>query len=219
MMETEDTQPDDQLRLEAQSEKIVPKRKGSRKRSITIFIVVSLLNVGLLALLWSQLLTPAQNQAGANSNGPTVADPLKGRPAPDFRLETLSATTAQQAVTLALATFKGKAVVLNFWSSSCGPCQAEAPLLQATWQRMQAKGVVFIGVDFQDARSDGSGFLQKYHITYPNVLDANGATAINYGVVYTPTTYFINSKGIVVSMIPRQMTAQELQKNVQLLTG
>jgi hypothetical protein len=38
-------------------------------------------------------------------------------------------------------------------------------------------------------------------------------------VVYTPTTYFINSKGIVVSMIPREMTAQELQKNVQLLTG
>ncbi|HEY6410514.1 MAG TPA: TlpA disulfide reductase family protein [Ktedonobacteraceae bacterium] len=214
-MEAKDTQPGAQLE-HAQAGKIVAKRKGSRKRNITIFIVVSLLNVGLLALLWSQLLTPAQNQAGANSDGPTVANPLKGRPAPDFRLTALNTA---QAATLGLAAFKGKAIVLNFWSSSCGPCQHEAPLLQSTWQRMQAKGVVFVGVDFQDTQSDGVSFLQKYGITYPNVLDANGLTAINYGVVYTPTTYFINSKGVVVSMIPREMTAQDLQKNVQLLTG
>ena len=92
-------------------------------------------------------------------------------------------------------------------------------MLQSTWRQLQSKGIVFVGVDFQDAQSDGLNFMQKYNITYPNVLDANGATAINYGVTYTPTTYFINKQGIVVSMIPREMTAQELQKNVQLLTG
>ena len=84
---------------------------------------------------------------------------------------------------------------------------------------MQSKGVVFVGVDFEDTQGNGLSFLQKYGITYPNVLDANGATAINYGVTYTPTTYFINRQGIVVSVIPREMTAQELQKNVQLLIG
>ena len=67
-MEAKDTQPGEQLH-NAQAGKIVAKRKSNRKRNITIFIVMSLLNVGLLALLWSQLLTPAQNQAGANSDG------------------------------------------------------------------------------------------------------------------------------------------------------
>lgn len=214
-MEAKDSMADDNLQS-TQPEKVTAKRKSSRKRNITIFIVVSLLNIGLLALLWTQLLTPAQNQAGASSDGPSVANPLKGRPAPDFKLTTLG---MKQASTLNLASLKGKAVVLNFWSSSCAPCQDEAGLLQSTWQRMQSKGVVFVGVDFEDTQGDGLSFLQKHSITYPNVLDASGATAINYGVTYTPTTYFIDSKGVVVSMIPREMTARDLQTNLQLLTS
>ena len=213
-MGVKDDRVDEKLENTTQSEKIATKRKSSRKRNIAIFIVVSLLNVGLLVLLWSQLLTPAQNQK--SSSGPTAANPLKGRPAPDFKLAALG---TGQGTALDLASFKGKAVVLNFWSSSCVPCQQEAPLLQSTWQQMKAKGIVFVGVDFEDAQSDGLSFLQKNGITYPNVLDVNGATAINYGVTYTPTTYFINKQGVVVSMIPREMTAQELQKNVQLLTS
>ena len=215
-MEVKDSVTDKNLQDNTLSEKIAPKRKSNRRRNITIFIVASLLNVGLLALLWTQLLTPAQNQASTSSNGPNVANPLKGRPAPDFKLASLG---TGQGSTLNLASLKGKAVVLNFWSSSCGPCQDEAGLLQSTWKRTQSRGVVFVGVDFEDTQGDGLSFLQKYGITYPNVLDANGATAINYGVTYTPTTYFINSQGVVVSTIPREMTAQELQKNVQLLIG
>ena len=214
-MEAKDNIADDKLQ-NTQSAKVTTKRKSSRRRNIAIFTVVSLLNVGLLVLLWSQLLTPAPNQAGASSDGPTVANPLKGRPAPGFKLTALN---AKQATMLDLASLKGKAVVLNFWSSSCVPCQDEASLLQSTSQRMQSKGIVFLGVDFEDTQGDGLSFLQKYSITYPNVLDANGATAINYGVTYTPTTYFINSRGVVVSMIPREMTAQDLQTNLQLLMG
>ena len=214
-METKDSVVDDNLQ-NTQPEKITTKRKSSRKRHITIFVVVSLINIGLLVLLWTQLLTPAKNQSGASSDGPSVANPLKGRPAPNFKLATLG---MKQASALDLASLKGKAVVLNFWSSSCAPCHDEAGLLQSTWQRMQSKGVVFVGVDFEDTRGDGLSFIQKYGVTYPNVLDANGATAINYGVTYTPTTYFINSKGVVVSMIPREMTARDLQTNLQLLTS
>ena len=91
-------------------------------------------------------------------------------------------------------------------------------MLQAQWQHVQAKGIVFIGIDFQDVRSDGLNFLQKYNITYPNALDADGSTAIHYGVTYTPTTFFINSQGVIVRSIPREMTAHELQTNLQTLS-
>lgn len=194
-----------------ETQKAATKRKSSRRRSITIFVVVSLVNAALLALLWSQLLTPAQNQA---SNGNNASTPLQGHPAPDF---TLAALSAHQGPATSLSNFKGKPIVLNFWSSSCGPCHDEAPLLQTTWHRMQARGVVFIGVDFQDTQSDGLSFLQKYGITYPNVLDPYGSTAIHYGVTYTPTTFFINRQGVVVRTIPREMTAKDLQSNLQLL--
>src|SRR5437667_9367896 len=150
-----------------------PKRKSSRKRSIIIFTVVSLLNAGLLVLLWSQLLTPAQN-AGTTSSDRDGPQLLKGHPAPDF---SLAALTPHQSKSIHLADFKGKPIVLNFWASTCGPCREEAPMLQAQAQHAQSKGIVFIGVDFQDAQSDGLGFLQKYAISYLNVLDSDGSTA------------------------------------------
>ena len=206
-MEVKDTQTLPGANTHA--EKLTVKSKGSRKRRIIIFTIVSLLNLGLLALLWSQLLTPAQNQA---SNG-DAPGPLQGHSAPDF---TLAGLGTHGGSTIDLASFKGKAIVLNFWASSCVPCHDEAPMLQTTWQHVQAKGIVFIGIDFQDARSDGSSFLQKYAISYPNALDADGSTAIHYGVTYTPTTFFINRQGLIVRSIPREMTAQELQTNLQL---
>jgi peroxiredoxin len=91
-------------------------------------------------------------------------------------------------------------------------------MLQTTWKHVQSKGVVFIGIDFQDTQSDGLGFLHQYAITYPNALDSGGSTAIHYGVIYTPTTFFINREGLVVRSIPREMTAKELQSGLQLLT-
>jgi len=201
---------------EAQAETITVPRGRSRKRSIIIFVVATVLNGGLLALLAWQLITPAQPPSSGGSGSYTPSDPLKGKPAPNF---TLPALSDQHVPPISLAQYKGKAVVLNFWASWCGPCQDEASMLQAEWQKVRSKGVVFLGVDFQDTQTDGLIFLRKYHITYPNVQDTTGATAVNFGVAFTPTTIFINSKGIVVSNVAQQITAQQLQQNIQLLLG
>jgi cytochrome c biogenesis protein CcmG/thiol:disulfide interchange protein DsbE len=196
----------------AQVEKHIPApgRKGSRKRRITIFAVVSLLNAGLLIFLWTQLLTPAQNQNKTHS-----VDPLIGHAAPNFTLDVLS---LHAAPAISLASFKGKPVVLNVWNSVCVPCVQEAPLLQSQWQRVKSQGIVFIGIDFQDAKSDGVSFLQKYGITYPNVLDATGSTAISYGVTGAPETIFINRQGVVISRVIGELTVQTLQSNLQLIS-
>lgn len=192
-----------------------PKRKYRRRRSIIIFVVVSLLNVGLLVLLWTQLLTPAQNSASGQT---TSTDPLVGHPAPAFTLTSLNASTGQAK--LSLNDLKGKAIVLNVWASWCAPCNQEAPMLQATWQQMsvQGKNVVFLGIDFQDSSSDALTFLHKYGIGYPNVLDASGSVSIDYGVTGVPETIFINSHGTVVSAVRQELTAQELQSNLKLIT-
>ena len=189
-----------------------PKSKNRSKRSITIFIVVSLLNVGLLALLWTLLLTPAKNATPASS------DPLIGHAAPNFTLAAL-ATGTHGASDLSLLNFKGKPVMLNVWSSTCGPCIAEAPFLQSHWQQARSKGVVFLGIDFQDTQSDGLRFLQQNGITYPNVLDSTGSVSIDYGVTGTPESIFINRQGTVVSRVIGQLTAQTLQHNLQLITS
>lgn len=192
-------------------EKIQPER--SRRRKIIIFVVATPINIGLLAVLAWQLLTPAQIPRGSTNNaGSSAVAPLKGESAPSFTLPLLS---NQQAISL--TRYKGKAIVLNFWASWCAPCQEEASLFQAEWRKVQTKNIVFFGVDFQDTQAAGLSFLHKYHISYPNVSDVFGTTAAPFTLTYTPTTFFINRNGIVINSIEGQLTAQQLSQNVQAL--
>src|SRR5438552_12881383 len=108
-MEIEEKPPEGVPPDEAHMEKLTEKPKR-RTRRMLIFIAVSLFNVGLLALLASQLLVPAQNQPGSTSDN----SPLIGHSAPDFTLAVLS---AHPAPVLHLASFRGKPVVVNFWAS------------------------------------------------------------------------------------------------------
>lgn len=191
------------------------KPKNRRKRSIIIFVLVSLINVGLLALLWTQLLTPAQSPTVGKTSS---SDPLIGHPAPAFTLKALNTPTRNTM--LSLKNLKGKAIVLNVWASWCVPCNQEAPMLQSAWKQAQAQGknVVFLGIDFQDTSSDALSFLHKYGINYPNVLDATGSVSIDYGVTGVPETIFINAQGTVVSTVRQELTSQALQSNLKLIT-
>ncbi len=184
----------------------VPKNK--HKRRITLFCVVSLLNIGILALILTQLLTPATH---------SVSDPLIGHPAPDFSLVMLHSDSGKSA--LSLSDFKGKPIVLNFWASWCQPCKEELPLLENAWKQMQAqkKDIVFLGIDFQESSSDAMSFLQLHGITYLAGLDANGSIANKYGVTSLPQTIFIDRNGKVTSREPQELTTQELSRNLQLI--
>jgi cytochrome c biogenesis protein CcmG/thiol:disulfide interchange protein DsbE len=188
-------------------------KKRNRKQRIIVFIAAILLNAGLLALLGSELLTPAQNQSHSGSTQ-SSSSPLIGHPAPDF---TLTALSARRAPAIHLASLKGKPVMLNFWASWCDPCKQEAPLLEATWQRVRSQSIVFLGIDFEDRQSDGLSFLHAHGITYPNVIDASGSIAINYGVTGVPETFFIDRHGVIVSKVIGELTAQTLQSNLQLI--
>src|SRR4029078_600974 len=55
---------------------------------------------------------------------------------------------------LAVGDLKGKAVVVNFWASWCVPCRDDATLLQQTYERSSAHGLVVLGVDVNDFRQD-----------------------------------------------------------------
>jgi cytochrome c biogenesis protein CcmG/thiol:disulfide interchange protein DsbE len=124
-----------------------------------------------------------------------ASPPKIGGPAPAFALRRLNGTG-----TMSLASLRGKAVVLNFWASWCGPCKSEAPLLEQLWHEYRGKGVVFVGMDSNDASGDALRFLRAHDITYPVVSDENGLVAANrYGVADLPVTYFVDRRGRLVA--------------------
>jgi len=99
-----------------------------------------------------------------------------------------------------LATLRGKVVVLNFWASWCEPCQVEAPLLEHAQSQLQHHDATVLGVTYLDASPDSEGFVRRYHLTYPNLRDNDGAFAHSYGTDQLPESFIIDRQGRIVEL-------------------
>ncbi|MGH3026505.1 MAG: TlpA family protein disulfide reductase [Gaiellaceae bacterium] len=149
---------------------------------------------GLLALLVWQLTH--------QSHAPKV-----GSAAPSFSLKRLDGSG-----TVALASLRGKPVVLNFWASWCVPCKAEAKALEEAWTLYEPKGVVFIGIDYHDVTSDARTFLSHHGITYPTVQDGSGAIGSRYGVTGVPETFVVGRTGKIALHIAGPITGSTFSR-------
>jgi thiol-disulfide isomerase/thioredoxin len=118
-------------------------------------------------------------------NGPTG-------PATPITAPTLSGTPYDWSST------HGHVVVLDFWSSYCGPCHAEQPVLNKLVAQWAPKGVVFLGVDMRDTNIDGAAFERDYRVSYPSVNDASEVIASEYNVSSPPVVIIIDAKGNIV---------------------
>ncbi|GCE04286.1 TlpA family protein disulfide reductase [Dictyobacter aurantiacus] len=192
-------------------------RSRSRKRNIVVFVVTNILIIGALVLLWTQLTTPVSTATHSPDDPSVVGDapsPLIGKAAPAFDLPLVNGNGEN----VRLADYKGKPVIVNFWASWCDPCNAEAPVLQSSWLDLKSKGVVMIGIDGGETAGAGSKFLQKYGVTYTNIMDnVGGDTSIAYGVTRMPETFFIDRDGKVVAHWIGALDSTGLQKELAKL--
>jgi cytochrome c biogenesis protein CcmG/thiol:disulfide interchange protein DsbE len=154
-------------------------------RRLPQMIAVSVVGALLALLVWDLVHSKGSRVAVDVNEGKTVV-------APSFDASRVDTTGK-----LSLASLRGKVVVLNFWASWCGPCNAEAKRLVAASKQWAGKDVVFLGVDEQDLRGPARKFMARYHITYPVIADG-GPLAGRYGVTGTPETFFINRQGMIV---------------------
>ncbi len=120
----------------------------------------------------------------------------------------------------ALADYKGKVVVLNFWASWCTPCRTEAPELEKAQKQLQSSGQgTVLGVAYQDAPKDSEKFIDEFGITYPSLRDVGGKLAKDYGTRALPETFVINPQGKVVALSRGTVSQQFLDAAIKKATA
>ena len=127
--------------------------------------------------------------------------PPVGSVAPTFTLRRLDGEGK-----VSLASYRGRAVVLNFWASWCKPCKSEAGVLQRDWTRYRSRGVAFLGVDYHDLAPDARRFVSAHSLTFTMLEDGSGGVTSRYGISQVPETYVLSRQGRVVAHLAGPIT-------------
>jgi cytochrome c biogenesis protein CcmG/thiol:disulfide interchange protein DsbE len=148
--------------------------------------------------------------SGLGGDPDELPSELEGQPAPTFSLPVLGGGD-----TVDLATLRGQVVVLNFWASWCRPCREEHPALLAAWERYRERGVVIVGVGFEDTEEGGIAYAEELGGDWPLVGDPGSRTAIDYGVFGVPETFVIAPDGTIAGKTVGAVTYDWLEEHIE----
>lgn len=112
--------------------------------------------------------------------------------------------------TVGSADLAGDVVVVNFWYAACGPCRAEAPLLNDARSSFAGEDVEFLGINTSDSADAAAAFAEKYDVTYPSLIAIEDraiklAFAERTPISATPTTLVLDKEGRVAARIIGQL--------------
>ncbi|MEX1209289.1 MAG: TlpA disulfide reductase family protein [Candidatus Nanopelagicales bacterium] len=168
--------------------------------------------LGLVVVAMAALLVTACGASDADTGTAFVAGdgsivliaPDERQPAPDLVGPTLEGGEFR------LSDHLGDVVVLNVWASWCAPCRAEAPVLEDVWREVKDDGVQFVGLDTRDTEAAALAFLDRYGVTYPNVIDTDGRLQLLFSDTLPPqaipSTLVVDREGRVAGRILGRVT-------------
>jgi len=174
-----------------------------------------------------RLANAAQGELAAAAGDPQAAlSPLIGKPAPDFSLQDLNGKK------VSLSDYKGKAVLINFWATWCGPCKVETPWLVELRNQYAPKGFEIIGIsaegdDVQPSDKEGWDrdkaaiikFVHDEHMPYPVLMDGDSLSKPYGGLDAMPTSFFVDRSGKIVAAQMGITSKDDMEANIRKALG
>ena len=180
--------------------------------AIVIFAVAGMIYVGAHLAKRPQYDAPKPGALDLNK--------IPGVEAPDFTLKTLDGKTAK------LSDYRGKAVVLNFWATWCGPCKIEMPWLVDLNTKYGPQGLVILGVamdedvDTKDwVQKDVQKFAHEMSVNYPVLFGTSEVGDTYGGVQFLPEIFYIDRNGKVVEHAVGLKGRGEIEDNIKKALG
>ena len=106
--------------------------------------------------------------------------------------------------------------LVNFWASWCGPCELEAPDLQELHEKY-GEQILMYGVNATkfDKERAAREFVEEYKFTFPILMDRVGDVTKQYKVSTFPTSFIIDSEGIIRERVNGVITLQQWEKLIE----
>jgi peroxiredoxin len=118
-----------------------------------------------------------------------------------------------------LSDYKGRALLINFWSTTCGPCQLETPELVDLAAKYKDRGLSIVGISIDDSPDAIRTFANEFKVTYPLLVGADREEVADaFGLEDAiPMSVFITTKGTVFGRLKGLATQPWLERQIQSL--
>lgn len=183
------------------------------KKNLFSIVILVLAVAIVLVNVWKPSTTEGNKNVSqgivinGNTQNSKTAQVKEGYPAPDFELPTL------EGETIKLSDYRGKKIILNFWASWCPPCKAEMPFMQSFYEKNKDK-VEIVAVNLtniDNGRTAIKEFVEDYGLTFPIPLDEEGEIGQLYQAFSIPTSYIIDSNGIITKKVIGPMDEEMME--------
>jgi peroxiredoxin/YHS domain-containing protein len=140
--------------------------------------------------------------------------PVLPRPAPNFMLPNLAGEK------IALESYRGKVVLLDFWATWCKPCVKSMPALQTLHGQFASRGFTVLGISTDEEKKKIKPFIEKHKIVYPILVDSENDPAWEgYKVKIIPMMFLVNQSGEIVQQWAGATNLKEVESAVASLLG
>lgn len=131
-------------------------------------------------------------------------------PAPDFTLLDLDGNE------ISLSDYKGKPVLINFWATWCQFCDLEMPDLQK-FSDEYGDEITVLGVNVMETNKKVSKYIEEGGYNFKILLDEKGDVSREYLAAALPASYFVDSKGTLIGMVPGLMTYDQMKEALEII--